>query len=359
MSQPARDKLFKALQADPIALRETVDLLLQLPNGADIAKAAVERRKKQDAAGNRKPMMFGYGRVSTPAKQEQQKNGYVQSESVERQHEQVKKFFDHRGSELGLIWGGFHSDEAISGGKSFSARPSGSKLARAVSSGDHIVFAKLDRGFRNLHDLMNHVNAWKQRGIVVHFLDINFDTSSLVGEMMLTMLGAFAEFERRRCGERLRAAHARRRELRGGPAPQYKAYWWQLARRKDGKVSFILNPQSGAECAMVAELHRRGWTKGDIASYAVNCKIGRVGKFGKVILDDNHDQLRKMLNIYEKFPHECDAALAARPELMAQWPDQIVPSNESRKLTFQVPTSTRRLTLEHARSTRPTDIELI
>jgi DNA invertase Pin-like site-specific DNA recombinase len=55
---------------------------------------------------------------------------------------------------------------------------------------------KLDRLARSTKDLLNIADAIKKKGADFEVLNINLDTKSPTGQLMLTMLAANAEFER-------------------------------------------------------------------------------------------------------------------------------------------------------------------
>src|SRR5262249_17841958 len=70
----------------------------------------------------------------------------------------------------------------------------------------HVIMAKLDRGFRRTDDCCNMVNQWKVRAVTLHIRDLNLDTSTPTGDMVIKILSIVAEWERRRIGERTTAA---------------------------------------------------------------------------------------------------------------------------------------------------------
>jgi DNA invertase Pin-like site-specific DNA recombinase len=64
-----------------------------------------------------------------------------------------------------------------------------------VRDGDTLVITKLDRLARSTRDLLNITNKLDSKGVALKVLDQNIDTSTATGKLMLTMLGAIAEFE--------------------------------------------------------------------------------------------------------------------------------------------------------------------
>jgi putative DNA-invertase from lambdoid prophage Rac len=88
--------------------------------------------------------------------------------------------------------------------KELRLRPQGSWLDRTLQRGDAVIIPKLDRGFRNTQDMLNTLEVWERRGVTVHLLDCQVDTSTASGRLFMTMLAAIAEFERSRIIERIR-----------------------------------------------------------------------------------------------------------------------------------------------------------
>ena len=87
-----------------------------------------------------------------------------------------------------------------------------------VREGDVLIVHSLDRLARNLADLLTMVQELTDRGVSVRFINekLDFDAgkeSSPMAKLMLSMVGAFAEFERsmikRRQAEGIALAKAR------------------------------------------------------------------------------------------------------------------------------------------------------
>lgn len=80
-------------------------------------------------------------------------------------------------------------------------RPELQNMLNFVREGDTLVVHSLDRLARNLTDLLTMVQDLAGRGVSVRFLNerLDFDAgkeASPVAKLMLSMVGAFAEFER-------------------------------------------------------------------------------------------------------------------------------------------------------------------
>lgn len=78
------------------------------------------------------------------------------------------------------------------------------KLLTYVVKGDQIVVTKLDRLARSTQHLLTMVEQLTARGVSLRILNFGMDTGTPTGKMMLTILGAVAEFERNMMIERQR-----------------------------------------------------------------------------------------------------------------------------------------------------------
>lgn len=88
-------------------------------------------------------------------------------------------------------------------------RPELAKLIDFVREGDTVICCKLDRIARSTQDLLSIVNDLATKGVTFKILNIDLDTGTPTGKLMLTMLGAIATFEREMMLERQREGIAR------------------------------------------------------------------------------------------------------------------------------------------------------
>jgi DNA invertase Pin-like site-specific DNA recombinase len=158
---------------------------------------------------------FGYVRVSTDAQAED-------GQSLEVQQRQLEGWAMQRGTKLDHA----HVEAGVSGAVPFHERPEGGKLWAELRKGDTLVAAKLDRCFRSASDCLAVVEAFKARGVHLFLLDLNGGADDVSGNgiarLFLTIVSAFAEFERDRIGERIRATKRQQKargEYLGGPPP--------------------------------------------------------------------------------------------------------------------------------------------
>jgi DNA invertase Pin-like site-specific DNA recombinase len=75
-------------------------------------------------------------------------------------------------------------------------RPELRKLLDYIRKGDTVTVTKLDRLARSTKDLLSIAEEIKKNGADFEVLNINLDTKSPTGQLMLTMLAAIAEFEK-------------------------------------------------------------------------------------------------------------------------------------------------------------------
>lgn len=181
--------------------------------------------------------VYAYARVSTL----QQAND---GDSLEAQFKQVLGYASSRGLEL-------HEDavfveKGVSGGQEFGLRPAGSRLLASLSSGDIVIFPKLDRGFRNTRDALNVLHTLKEKGVSVHSIDLGGDvTGNGVGAIIFTILSAFATFERERIASRISEV----KQLR-------KSQGYFVGGRRDFGFDVVdgIKVQNESEQALIAEM---------------------------------------------------------------------------------------------------------
>lgn len=88
-------------------------------------------------------------------------------------------------------------------------RPAFEALMNHVREGDTVFVHSMDRLARNLGDLLKTVEGFNAKGVVVRFVKENLafepgNEANPMGKLTLSLLGAFAEFERALIRERQR-----------------------------------------------------------------------------------------------------------------------------------------------------------
>ena len=134
--------------------------------------------------------LVGYVRVST--------DGQEDNTSLASQQERIEcycKAFNH---ELVKVF------VEVGSGKDMQNRPEFNKAMEMVKNeADGIVSLKLDRIARNCRDVLVLVEDTLQpQNKALVLLDLNVDTSTPTGKMILTMMAAVAELERAQINER-------------------------------------------------------------------------------------------------------------------------------------------------------------
>lgn len=118
------------------------------------------------------------------------------------QEEQARLYCQMKGYKVAAVF----QEIGVSGGKEFASRAKGSELLARLAEFDIVVLTKLDRAFRSTVDCILTVEKLRAAGKVIVFLDLSIDSSTPAGMLCLTMLAAFASFERQRIGERITEA---------------------------------------------------------------------------------------------------------------------------------------------------------
>ena len=110
-------------------------------------------------------------------------------------------------------------DEKMSGSR--AERPGLAKALEMLREGDTLVVWKLDRLGRSLPHLLAIVTDLKARGIAFRSLTEQMDTNTPHGELLFSLFGALAQYERALTRERVMAglAAAKRRGRQGGRPP--------------------------------------------------------------------------------------------------------------------------------------------
>lgn len=165
-------------------------------------------------------MLYGYARVSTKG----QKDG----NSLEAQERALLE----RGCDKVLR-------EAYTG--TTTDRPVLSELLEILQSGDILMVTKLDRLSRSASSGAKLVQELHDRGVIIEILNMGRADNTPMGKLMITMLFAFAEFERDSIVERTMEGKAIARQKEGYregrpplEVPQFKNF---LKKQKEGKIT--------------------------------------------------------------------------------------------------------------------------
>ncbi len=199
--------------------------------------------------------VYGYCRVSVDR---------TESISIKTQMQLIREYVERRLPDAGELR--YVVDRGVSGSVPLFSRPAGRQL-RSLQRGDHLVVAKLDRAFRSVLDGAAVLSELTDAGVGVHCLDVQVDTTTPVGRAMLHMLMTFAELERERIGERLRAANRQRRRQGLPCVPTERApLGWRVVETRDGR-RFRPRPGERKKCLTLLRLRRRGMTYRELWEY--------------------------------------------------------------------------------------------
>ena len=124
-------------------------------------------------------------------------------------------------------------------------RPEVERALEFVREGDTLVVTRLDRLARSMAHLVDITGTLTRKGVALRVLNLNLDTGTPTGKLMLNLMGSIAEFERELMLERQREgiAKARAEGKYKGRAP--------TARRKSSEVRRL--KAEGKTAAAIAE----------------------------------------------------------------------------------------------------------
>lgn len=117
-------------------------------------------------------------------------------------------------------------------------RPEFEKLLSVLESGDTLIVTKMDRLGRRAVDILEVISHLLSKNVSVNILNMGVCNNTAFGRLMVTMMGAFAEFERDTIVERLHAGKAFRAEQRakvGAVSPFQKVFI------EESKITKVLN----------------------------------------------------------------------------------------------------------------------
>lgn len=111
-------------------------------------------------------------------------------------------------------------------------RPQFQQLLNALQEGDTLVVSKLDRFARTAIEGVQTVRELFERGIRVHILNMGLIENTLTGNLILTVMLAFAEYERGMIVERTQTGKAVARQdpsFKDGRPKKYTPQQLELA----------------------------------------------------------------------------------------------------------------------------------
>lgn len=150
-------------------------------------------------------------------------------------------------------------------------RPGLEDALKDCVAGDTLVVWKLDRFGRSVLDLLTRIKALQDRGVGFRSLTDNIDTNTPIGNLILVLLSAIAQFERDLIAERTKAGIAQRK----------------AEGHKFGAKQVI-------PVAEAADLFRRGWTPRQVREHYKLKSMSTVYRyFNKAAVDALHEEGRQ------------------------------------------------------------------
>ena len=155
------------------------------------------------------PIAYAYIRVS-------HKKSEQSGLSPEAQSDRCRNYYEYRIKPEGVDYydGPLLYDAAVSARHvPFQLRPAGRRLFEMVRPGDHVIFAYLDRGFRELSDYTKLIDLWDTMNVTVHFADLGVDLSTGPGRLVANIMASIAQGQSDLISERNKEIAARMRRL--------------------------------------------------------------------------------------------------------------------------------------------------
>jgi putative DNA-invertase from lambdoid prophage Rac len=180
-----RLEILRQFQMGNLTSADASDLLSRM-NNAPPAHAA-----DPDHIGT----IHSYSRVSN--------KDQVVNMTKESHEQQAASYADYLIAKFGgLKTGQYFFDPGVSAfKKQLIAREEGRRMHMMLRPGDHVVFCRLDRAFRNTRDFLDTYAIWQRMNVRIHFLDLGIDLDTATGKLFATILAAMAEWDSARKSE--------------------------------------------------------------------------------------------------------------------------------------------------------------
>lgn len=213
---------------------------------------------------NRRPMAFGYARVSDDKQADKE-------DSITWQIEKINGYYLTKLAPQGVDFGGVYQDpSAISASKTdFLDRPAAHKLVEVMQPGDHLIIDKIDRMCRSTKNTWVTIDWLDKHKVVFHivsFLGMNFDLSQLPCMMMLNMQTWMAEMESKVNADRVNSHNDFARKV-GLAISKQPIMGCKFIKKRDHSKRYrtymVWDDNQRAVMAEIVRLHEQcgmGWT---------------------------------------------------------------------------------------------------
>ena len=195
--------------------------------------------------------LIGYVRVSS--------EGQADNTSLDDQQEKIKAYCTALSHELVGTY-----QDVQSGGRSENRKGLQTAIADILAGkADGIIVLKLDRLGRRASDVLTLIDKELQpnnKALIV--IDMNMDTSTPTGKLVLTMLAGVAEFEKSQINQRTangKKARAKTSDYANGGAPKFGC-------KADNK-NLILDDKEQETINIIRKHHKSGKSRQAIADY--------------------------------------------------------------------------------------------
>ena len=197
-------------------MTENTPRVIVIPANPELARAKTVQRQLRVAA---------YCRVSTD--DEEQLTSYEAQQTY---------YTDKIMNNPQWTMGGIFADEGISG-TSASKRPEFLRMIRKCRQGkiDLVLVKSISRFARNTVDCLNYIRALRTLGIAVIFEKENINTLETDSEMLITMMGAFAQAESESMSANI--VWGKRQAMREGKTSVRNLYAYE--KTEDGSLKII------------------------------------------------------------------------------------------------------------------------
>ncbi len=242
---------------------------------AERALLDLDQCRQSEEESPRPPIVWGYIRCSHQDSKDSGLGEDAQHNMTIRWAELLRSEKPHFPKEI--VW--CQEDDPVSAYKvQFRFRPVGRKLFRNAREGDHVIFAYLDRVFRNTEDCLTTLREFKRRGIIAHFVNLRIDMDSAIGEYMITIMAASAQMDSKMKSERIKevlAGLAVKGRMANGHAPM----GFKLSGHKGKRRAAVCDREARrimGEIVRVRDKHRWSWD--EISNYVENWLAEQEGR---------------------------------------------------------------------------------
>lgn len=205
--------------------------------------------------------VIAYARYSPRPERKPGKNGEIELDSVDKQIADLRNFCDKQGWPLEDRY--IFEDRAVSGGDALDKRPGLLGALRALKPGAVLLVVNGDRLARHSGVTDYIATQVVARGATIYTLEGGaVDPSDPVSKFLFTILGAFAELQRKLIGTRSKAG--RKRNLAAG---KWRYRWLPYGYRWVDKQAGQCEPDPAEQAALqrIREHRDAGYNRAKIA----------------------------------------------------------------------------------------------